>query len=91
MEILNFMNESIKQLLVLSWINANAARRQDILNELEAVAATQGIKLIKEVIQTISAIAEAEQVSLMASKDYYLLRCFSQGATASVYPIKERI
>ena len=68
---LNDIQNSIKQMLVLSWLNANADRRQDLLTELEAVAASNDIKLIKEVIWAIVEIAQDEQTRNLVSQEYY--------------------
>ena len=68
---INDTQESIKQMLVLTWLNANAQRRQDILTELERIAATQNIKLIQEVLGTIADMSVTE----MAMDKYYSSRC----------------
>lgn len=65
------ITDGIKQMLVLTWVNANAARRQDILDELETVAEKQNINLIREVIKTISLIAEAEEARNLVTPEYY--------------------
>lgn len=77
-EIMKEINEiqyGIKQMLILSWINANAARRQELLTELEAIAAKNGIKLIKEVIAAIAEIAEQEAAKEMVSEKFYRTHC----------------
>ena len=63
--------QALKQMLILTWINANTQRRQDILTKLEELAAKNDIHLINEVVTTIVELAQDEQVKLLASDRFY--------------------
>lgn len=80
---------SLKQMLVLTWVNANAARREDILTELETVAAKQDIQLIKEVILMISQIASEEETKKLVSQDYYKKNSIQPAETFTPFAVDD--